>query len=136
MSDAVTLHDLLVEAIANRRFRYPNSRHPEWDAFTNTTAERTKGVDTGDGIVYPDIVVVNSQNRVALLGEVETFTSITRNEALQWTEYAGLCSGGFYLYVPDGYEDTTIQYIRENNTRIAGLRTYDLQDSELVITNM
>ena len=134
-SEGMTLHDWLVGAIAELRFNYPNRRHPDWTCFTNTASERMVGLDTGNGIVYPDIVVVDSRDYVRLLGEVEVFTGITRTEALQWAEYADLCPY-LFLYVPEGYEELTADYLTENRTEIAGLRTYDFEDSELVITNM
>ena len=82
--------------------------------------------------VYPDIVVLENQ-RIVMLAEVETETGINQDEALQWLRYSTLCET-FYLYVPEGYEDVTVELLRENEIRIS-LRTYGFEDSNLVITD-
>jgi hypothetical protein len=91
-----------------------------------------KGVETENEPVYPDIVVLENQ-RVAVLAEVETETGVNQDEALQWLRYSRLCET-FCLYVPEGYEDVTVELLRENEIRIS-LRTYGFEDSNLVITN-
>jgi hypothetical protein len=82
--------------------------------------------------VYPDIVVLENQ-RIVMLAEVETETGINQDETLQWLRYSTLCET-FYLYVPEGYEDVTVELLRENEIRI-NLRTYGFEESNLIITN-
>jgi hypothetical protein len=90
------------------------------------------GVETENEPVYPDIVVLENR-RVAVIAEVEIETGINQDEALQWLRYSRLCET-FCLYVPDGYEDVTVELLRENEIRI-NLRTYGFEDSNLVITD-
>jgi hypothetical protein len=91
-----------------------------------------KGVETENEPVYPDIVVLENQ-RIAVLAEVETEAGVNQDEALQWLRYSSLCET-FCLYVPEGYEDVTVELLRENEIRIS-LRTYGFEDSNLVITD-
>ena len=134
MSEEVDSHDGIVIGIAARRFRFPSRNHPNWVTYTNTGSQRMMGVETEDENepVYPDIVVLEDQ-RVVMLAEVETETGVNQDEALQWLRYSNLCKT-FYLYVPEGYEDVTVELLRENEIRI-NLRTYGFEDSNLVITN-
>jgi hypothetical protein len=90
------------------------------------------GVETENEPVYPDIVVLENR-RVAVLAEIELETGVNQDEALQWLRYSRLCET-FCLYVPEGYEDVTVELLRENEIRIS-LRTYGFEDSTLVITN-
>jgi hypothetical protein len=90
------------------------------------------GVETENEPVYPDIVVLEN-GRIVVLAEVETETGVNQNEALQWLRYSTLCET-FCLYVPEGYEDVTVELLRENEIRIS-LRTYGFEDSNLIITD-
>jgi hypothetical protein len=134
MTEEIDRHDRLVLRIAEQSFSFPDPTHPNWVTYTNTGSQRMMCVETEneDEPVYPDIVVLENQ-RIAVLAEVETETGINQDEALQWLRYSSLCET-FCLYVPEGYEDVTVELLRENEIRIS-LRTYRFEDSNLVITN-
>lgn len=134
MTEEIDRHDWLVVGIAEQRFRFPSRNHPNWVTYTNTSLQRMMGIETENENepVYPDIVVLEN-GRIVMLAEVETETGVNQDEALQWLRYSSLCAT-FYLYVPEGYEDVTVELLRENEIRIS-LRTYGFEDSNLVITN-
>jgi hypothetical protein len=132
MAEEIDRHDRLVLRIAEQSFRFPDPNHTNWVTYTNTSSQRIMGVETENAPVYPDIVVLENR-RVAVLAEVETEESVNQDEALHWLRYSTLCET-FCLYVPEGYEDVTMELLRENEIRIS-LRTYRFEDSNLVITN-
>ena len=132
VAEEISLHDRLVVRIAEQSFRFPDPNHPNWVTYTNTSSQRMMGVETENEPVYPDIVVLENR-RVAVIAEVEIETGINQDEALQWLRYSRLCET-FCLYVPEGYEDVTVELLRENEIRI-NLRTYGFEDSNLVITD-
>jgi len=132
MTEEIDRHDRLVLRIAEQSFRFPDSSHTNWVTYTNTSSQRMMGVETENEPVYPDIVVLEN-GRIVVLAEVETETGVNQNEALQWLRYSTLCET-FCLYVPEGYEDVTVELLRENEIRIS-LRTYGFEESNLIITN-
>jgi len=132
MTEEIDRHDRLVLRIAEQSFRFPDPNHTNWVTYTNTGSQRMMGVETENEPVYPDIVVLENR-RVAVLAEVETEEGVNQDEALQWLRYSRLCET-FCLYVPEGYEDVTVELLRENEIRIS-LRTYRFEDSNLVVTD-
>ena len=132
MTEEIDRHDRLVLRIAEQSFRFPDPNHPNWVTYTNTSSQKMKGIETENEPAYPDIVVLENR-RTIMLAEVETETGVNQDEALQWLRYSRLCET-FCLYVPEGYEDVTVELLRENEIRIS-LRTYGFEDSNLVITN-
>ena len=132
MAEEIDRHDRLVLRIAEQSFRFPDPNHTNWVTYTNTSSQKMMGVETENEPVYPDIVVLENR-RVAVLAEVELESGVNQDEALRWLRYSTLCET-FCLYVPEGYEDVTMELLRENEIRIS-LRTYGFEDSNLVITN-
>jgi len=132
MTEEIDRHDRLVLRIAEQSFRFPDPNHPNWVTYTNTSSQKMKGIETENEPAYPDIVVLENR-RTIMLAEVETETGVNQDEALEWLRYSRLCET-FCLYVPEGYEDVTVELLRENEIRIS-LRTYGFEDSNIVITN-
>ena len=116
-------HDSAVQQIARIRFPFPDDEHPSWKTYINHP-EQQMGIKTENGLIYPDIVVIDTEdNIVAVIGEVETEDSIDEEEAEQWEEYSEACET-IYLYVPDGYCDDVTQLCEDNDIDISGFRSY------------
>jgi hypothetical protein len=93
------------------------------------------GVTDGETTVYPDMVVLDEENgSVVMIGEVETASSVTTDEADQWRQY-GSMSQAFYLYVPHGFAEQARQLTR--GLRLTGIRTFGVgADGANLITNV
>src|SRR5205085_1901908 len=88
--------------IAAARFNFPNPDNPTLKTFTNRP-ERQIGVRLPSGdLAFPDMVAVDRDTAVKLVGEVESARTLRETEsaalAEKWTAFAGL--GLFYLFVP------------------------------------
>ncbi len=122
--------------VVKLRFGFPDNDHPSWKTYLNEP-NQTMGIKKNSESVYPDIVVVDtSKDQVAMIGEVETATTIDQGGAAQWKEYSVLCST-FYLYVPDGYAPQTKELLRTNGISVTGLRTYSYdQAGNVTVANV
>lgn len=75
------------------------------------------GVRSGAGLVYPDLVLTNSEGVHRLHGvvEVETGESVNHLEAMaEWVPF-GKVRGAFYLYVPAGTTDVARRLCEESD---------------------
>lgn len=94
--------DKAVRDIAAARFNFPSPTNPTLKTFTNRP-ERQIGVRlaTGD-LAFPDIVAVDRDTAVKLIGEIESARSIRETPAARlaekWAALAGLSE--LYLFVP------------------------------------
>lgn len=130
-SQEKSFHDQAVADIAKVKFPFPTKDKPNWKTYLNEP-NQTKGISMNSNTIYPDIVVVNTQNNSAkMIGEVETDSSVSQREVEQWEEYSKAAT--FFLYVPKGAESNAKKLISENNVRISGLRTYYYDNSGTII---
>lgn len=113
-------HDDAVRKLATTRFAIP-----DWKIALNL------GIRTND---QPDIVAVND-GQVVAIGEVETETTINREQAAHWKSMAEL-SPRFYLFVPEGTEELTKNLIEEYKICCAGLRSYKNFDGEMSVKSV
>ncbi len=115
-----------VRDIAAARFNFPNPDYPTLKTFTNRP-ERQIGVrlPTGD-LAFPDIVAVDRDTAVKLVGEVESTRSLREQppEALaeKWNAFAGL--GDFFLFVPLSRLDLARRILKNHRVALRGLRTW------------
>lgn len=115
-----------VRDIAADRFNFPSPNNPSLKSYTNRP-ERQIGVrlPTGD-LAFPDIVAVDRDTAVKLLGEVESARSLREQPAAalaeKWAAFAGL--GDFFLFVPLSRLDTARRIIKEYRVPVTGLRTW------------
>jgi hypothetical protein len=97
-----------------------------WTIVTNPGDARNQGVpyptETGEAVAYPDIVAREKfTGRLAAVGEVETASSVTAEEAeREWALYASLAPK-FFLYVPKECEEAARRLLRERRIRPEGL---------------
>ena len=86
-SQEKSFHDKAVADIAKIKFPFPTKDKPNWKTYLNEP-NQTKGINMNGSTIYPDIVVVDTQNSAAMIGEVETQSSVNQNEVEQWKEYS------------------------------------------------
>ncbi len=129
-----SFHDQAVADIAEVKFPFPTEDKPNWKTYLNEP-DQTMGISMNGSQIYPDIVVENTQkNTVALIGEVETESSVNQDEASQWKEYSE--AGTLLLYVPKGTEHTAKSLISKNQIDVYGLRTFHYQNQKIVIIDI
>jgi hypothetical protein len=115
-----------VRDIAAQRFNFPNPAFPLYKTFTNRP-ERQIGVRIASGdLVFPDIVVVDRDTAVRLVGEIEsqrTLRDSTDAELKEkWTAFAGVAE--FYLFVPVAALSSARRVIKRHNIHVRRLRTW------------
>ena len=84
------------------------------------------GVRSGTDLVYPDLVLTSTTGARRLHGvaEIETAESVNRLEAMaEWVHF-GKVRGAFYLYVPAGATDVTLQLCEEYGIAITEIWSY------------
>jgi hypothetical protein len=135
-SQEKSLHDQAVADVAKARLPYPDKDNPHLKTYLNEP-KQTMSVNIGNNKqIYPDIVVVDTQKNVAaILGEVESESTVTSEEAKQWKEYSD-ATKAFYLYVPKGTEATAKKLISDNSITVAGIRTWKYNSNDIEITNV
>ncbi|MEN6371109.1 MAG: hypothetical protein ABFD64_03765 [Armatimonadota bacterium] len=115
--DCQTTHDLAVSRLADSRFCID-----DWTVRTNTCSK--------PGYIFesatPDIVA-ECDGRVVAIGEVETMETISQERAEQWKSFGETCVR-FYIYVPEGAEETTARLIAKHKVMCAGVRSYSLNE--------
>lgn len=133
-SQEKSFHDKAVTDIAKVKFPFPNQQNQNWMTYLNEP-NQTKGINMNGNTIYPDIVVVNTKEKtVAMIGEIESDSSVNQNEVDQWKEYSK--AGTFFLYVPKGTESEANKLISKNSVTISGLRTYHYDGPNIVITKI
>jgi hypothetical protein len=129
-ADSQRVHDMAVRLIADDRFAIQ-----DWKVITNPAAEQNDSIEHVGFHVIPDIVA-RHKSEVVALGEVETFESISDEEAAQWVQLGQLCPR-LYLFVPHGTERIAAELIEKHGVCCAGLRAYSFAgDNKLSIESV
>jgi hypothetical protein len=115
-----------VRDIAATRFNFPSPDYPTFKTFTNRP-ERQLGVRLPNGdLAFPDIVVVDRDTQVRLVGEVESPRTLREQDpadlAEKWNAFAGL--GDFILFVPLSQLEAAKRIMKRYRVRPKGLRTW------------
>ena len=122
--DDTERHDELVSIIARERFPFPDLEHPNWETFTNHPDQTMGVLNEEEEPLYPDIVVLNTDNNEAvMIGEIETSESVSEEESEQWKEYSDVAKP-LYLYVPKGYCKEAKDLAEDAGAEIKGFRIY------------
>lgn len=127
-------HGAIVRHIAGARFPFPNQQ--DWPADYHTVVNAgnpTTPIDTPAGPAYPDIVIVNDDREVREMGEIET--EVTPDLVEKWRGYsaalpvdAAIGVRPFFVYVPDGQEETARAMLEANGISFAGVRAYRVEN--------
>ncbi len=115
-----------VRDVALARYGFPSPAQPNLKTYTNRP-ERQIGVrlDGGD-VAFPDIVAVDRDTAVRLIGEVETQRSLRETDdaalAEKWRTLCGLAD--LHLFVPLARLDQVRRIVKAYNVPVAGIRTW------------
>jgi hypothetical protein len=122
--------------------RFPFVGQDDWDESRTTIANDPRNPEwafnTPNGQLYPSVVVLNSDGSVRECGEVELDKEFTDAHVKKWRTMSKLTGQGekykkFFLYVPDGSESDVLRLLEENGIEYAGLRTWALDNWNLVL---
>jgi hypothetical protein len=126
-------HDRAVRFIAANRFPFPGQTDwlPDNVTLTNETRP-VRGIDTPDGIHYPDIVVLSGTGAIREVAEVET--EVTDSRARIW-RHGSLAADTktrtgvrhFFVYVPAGAEAEALRLLDQHGVSYAGVRTWTVE---------
>lgn len=129
------VHDDVVRAIAVLRFPFPDQT--DWPnsyrTLTNVDGQQ-RGVSANGNVMYPDIVIVDARtDAVVEIGEVEV--EIDETMVVKWRLYASNTkvhseSGAphFFIYVPEGLENSALDALMRYAVPYGGLRTFAFDD--------
>lgn len=101
--DEQLTHQEVIDILKKSIYNYPNASRPSLMTFTNHPLKNKVIRDLEGNEYYPDIIIINTtNNKIVMLGEVETVSSLNEVEVDQWKKYTSL-SPVFYLYYPKGH---------------------------------
>lgn len=137
MSDSEkALHDRVARHIADTRF--PFDGQADWPADYQTVvnagnpraATRVKGYTH-----FPDILVLDGQERPKEIGEVEMELRAEIVPRLTLSSMAvpfieGSDIRHFFLYVPAEYGDQVLEFITSYRLSVAGVRTFEIDEND------
>ena len=122
--------------------RFPFVGQDDWDESRTTIANDPRSPEwkweTLEGSLAPSVIVLNGDGSVRECGEVELDTEYTPKHIEKWRHMSRLTGPGekykkFFLYVPEGSEVMALKLLEENHIEYAGLRTWSLDNWNLVL---
>jgi len=135
------LRNRIARIIAVTRFPLVDQNTPDWDNLRTYVNDEdpVKGIETPEGTIYPKIVILRrNDGEIHEVGEVEMDDSVFEERVPRWRimSETSIKDGRvhkFYLYVPEGTEETARKLLEDNHISYAGLRTWSIENSNLVI---
>ncbi|MEX2238719.1 MAG: hypothetical protein WEB00_14440 [Dehalococcoidia bacterium] len=110
--------------IAAERFGFPNDEFPNLQTHVNLPVLKMPVQGPGGEILGPDIVVVDDNGILQLVGAVETVHTVNAMSARQrWAKFARL-GVPFYLYIPAGFVNETKKLLKAEGIKDVKLRTW------------
>ena len=140
MVDEKVLKGRIARVIAATRF--PFVGQDDWDESRTTVANsydnKEWAFDTPDGPLYPSVAVLNADGTIRECGEIEISIDFTKEDVMKWKTMSEMTGMGvtykkFFLYVPEGSEEKAEKLLDENGVQYAGLRTWSLDNWNLVL---
>ena len=135
------LRDRVVRIIAATRFPFVDQTDwgEDYVTITNEDGKKIRGISGPMGYVYPSIVITKANTDIKEIGEVETEDSVTEAQVPKWRLMSEKTGMGrqvkkFFLYVPEGKEETALRLLEGNGVEYDGLRTWAVKDGSLIIT--
>ena len=134
------LRDRVIRIIAATRFPFVDQTDwgEDYVTITNEGGKKIRGISGPMGYVYPSIVITKGNTDIQELGEVETEDTVTEVQVPKWRLMSEKTGMGrrvkkFFLYVPEGKEETALRLLEGNGVEYDGLRTWTVKDGGLVI---
>ena len=135
------LKDRVIRIIAATRFPFVDQTDwgEDYVTITNEDGKKIRGISGPMGYVYPSIVITKANTDIQEIGEVETEDTVTEAQVPKWRLMSEKTGMGrrvkkFFLYVPEGKEETALRLLEGNGVEYDGLRTWAVKDGSLVIT--
>ena len=135
------LKDRVIRIIAATRFPFVDQTDwgEDYVTITNEGGKKIRGISSPMGYVYPSIVITKGNTDIQEIGEVETEDTVTEAQVPKWRLMSEKTGMGrrvkkFFLYVPEGKEETALRLLEGNGVEYDGLRTWAVKDGSLVIT--
>ena len=135
------LKDRVIRIIAATRFPFVDQTDwgEDYVTITNEGDKKIRGISGPMGYVYPSIVITKVNTDIQEIGEVETEDTVAEVQVPKWRLISEKTGMGrrvkkFFLYVPEGKEETALNLLEENGIEYDGLRTWAVKDGSLVIT--
>lgn len=123
-------HDHIVVVLYKEYYNYPSVQHPHLLSFANHPFKSRGVKDEQGNELFPDLVVLEvDTDKLVMVAEVETASTVTQEEAKEWSRFSSL-GVRFYLYVPRGLAGVAgvlcrgmnltelVEYHHENNRYI------------------
>lgn len=140
MVDEKVLKGRIARVIAATRF--PFVGQDDWDESRTTIANDYRNLEwafeTPDGPLYPSVAVLNADGTIRECGEIQILPEFTDADVRKWKTMSEMTGMGvtfkkFFLYVPEGSEVEAERLLEENSVQYAGLRTWSLDNWNLVL---
>lgn len=140
MVDEKVLKGRIARVIAATRF--PFVGQDDWDESRTTVANSYDNMEwafeTPDGPLYPSVAVLNADGSIRECGEIQILPDFTDEDVKKWKTMSEMTGMGvtykkFFLYVPEGSEEKAEKLLDENGVQYAGLRTWSLDNWNLVL---
>jgi hypothetical protein len=126
------LHEAVVAHVARTRFPFPGQTTWPADYLTLVNVpERQRGIPLGDGLHFPDIVIVDGSGRTREIGEVEMTVDAAAVAHLRAGSEAAddltpTKVRHFFVYVPSGLEAAAQALLETNGISYAGVRGFSV----------
>jgi hypothetical protein len=124
--------------------RFPFIDQDDWDltwqVYTNDYLEKQLIIEVDEDTSYtPSIVSTFGNGDLRVICEVETEETVNEEQVPRWSKLSELAGityklKKFFLYVPEGKEESAQRLLEDNDIEYAGLRTWAVSDGKLVIT--
>lgn len=140
MVDEKILKGRIARVIAATRF--PFVGQDDWDESRTTIANSYDNnewaFETSRGPLYPSVAVLNSDGTIRECGEVQILPTFNERDVEKWKTMSEMTGMGvtfkkFFLYVPEGSEKNAEKLLEKNDIQYAGLRTWSLDNWNLVL---
>ena len=130
-----------IRELAADRFSFPSDRFPDLRTHVNVP-DPTMGLEftrggAGGGKVFPDILVVRYPgNYPAIVAQVETRETVTREQASRVWATLETDEAPLYIYVPAGLAGRAKDYARAAGIRHAKVRTWRRQPGGMMVQEL
>jgi len=125
------IHQEIITLLKKSIYNYPNATHPSLMTFTNHPLKNKALFDPDGNELYPDIVVINCViNKVVMIGEIETASSINEAEIEQWQQFTRLLTT-FYVFYPKGFYAKMINFCKK--VPLSGIFEYEKADDHYIV---
>jgi len=140
MVDPKVLRNRIARIISVTRFPFVNQENWPEGAKTIVNDETKRfGIKWEGGILYPSIVVFKVDGSIRELGTVESAEVIDQGSVERWRALSDCAPVGtkykkLFLYVPQGYEEKTLELLESYEVDYDGIRGWNVTEGGLRIT--